>query len=207
MSKGAGYAPTSPASRVNWRWAAAAAALLAAGRRPSGQQHALRSLRVCHPAAYSYLGPAAIVEVTSAQATLKSTLVGVVGGTDPDTGDIYRGLDRFGRVKDLLWYNTGTATTVEEVQHGYDRAGNRLWRADPADLADRHDELYAYDGLHRLAGLQRGGLNAAKSGLTAETFGQCWSLDATGTRFDAALAVIQITEAGVAETCIGLAST
>jgi RHS repeat-associated protein len=133
-----------------------------------------------HLGDYSYLGLAAIVEVTSVEPGLKYTLVGIVGGNDPDTGDIYRGLDRFGRVKDLLWYNTGSLATVERVQHGYDRAGNRTWRAELADVLRLHDELYGYDGLDRLKTLDRGSLNGTETALTAKTFAQCWSLDPTG---------------------------
>jgi hypothetical protein len=145
-----------------------------------------------HLADYSYLGQANIIQVNEQQPSLLYTLVGVAGGNDPVTGDIYQGLDLFGRVKDLIWTNGGTgsssssssssgvANIVERIQHGYDRAGNRTYRADPADSLDQHDELYAYDGLERLVGLQRGGLNPAKTALTSETFAQCWGLDATG---------------------------
>jgi RHS repeat-associated protein len=129
---------------------------------------------------YSWLGLGAVVEVTSVQPNLKFTLVGTAGGIDPDTGDIYRGLDRFARIKDLLWFNTSTSATVERVQHGYDRAGNRLSRADLADTARLHDELYGYDGLDRITTLNRGTLNSTETGLTAETFAQCWTLDSTG---------------------------
>jgi RHS repeat-associated protein len=133
-----------------------------------------------HLADYSYLGQDSIVEVSEPQPTLLYTLVGTVGGNDPDTGDIYRGLDRFGRVKDLLWYNQTSAADVERVQHRYDRAGNRLWRLNPVDPGETHDELYSYDGLYRLKDLQRGTLNSTQTVITPETFAQCWGLDATG---------------------------
>ncbi len=111
-----------------------------------------------HLADYSNLGLKLIVEVSSPQPSLLYTLVGTAGGIDPETGDIYRGLDLFGRVKDLLWYNTSTTTDMERIQHGYDRAGNRLWRLDPVDPNETHDELYDYDGLYRIADMQRGTL-------------------------------------------------
>jgi len=148
-----------------------------------------------HLADYSYLGQASIVEVSEPQPSLKCTLVGVVGGNDPDTGDIYRGLDRFSRVKDLIWtsggsssssssssssFSSGSPNVVERIQHGYDRAGNRVWRAELADPADQHDEYYRHDGIHRLTDAQRGSLNAGKTGIAALTFEQCWNLDATG---------------------------
>jgi hypothetical protein len=34
---------------------------------------------------------------------MKWTLINPAGTNDPDTGDIYSGLDRFGRVKDNRW--------------------------------------------------------------------------------------------------------
>ena len=69
---------------------------------------------------YSYLGLGSFVEVDYTQPDIKYTLVGTAGGDELDTGDIYRGLDRFGHVKDLFWYDNA------------------------------YDELYAYDGLYRL---------------------------------------------------------
>ncbi len=91
-----------------------------------------------HLADYSYLGSArwrpcrpsirrspGTVEVDYTEPDIKYTLVGTAGGNDPDTGDIYRGLDRFGRVKDCYWYNYGTSTDVDRIKYGYDRNGNR----------------------------------------------------------------------------------
>jgi RHS repeat-associated protein len=69
---------------------------------------------------------------------------------------------------------------MERVQHGYDRIGNRLWRRNPVDSNNAHDELYSYDGLYRLKDMQRGTLNAAKTDISPETFKQCWGLDSTG---------------------------
>ena len=133
-----------------------------------------------HLADYSYLGLDKVVEVASSQASLKYTLVGTAGGIDPNTGDIYRGYDRFTRIKDLIWYNTATAHNLDEIQHGYDRAGNRLYRADPVDAQDQHDELYYYDGLYRIHDLTRGSLSAGKNSIINPAFSQCWSLDETG---------------------------
>ncbi|NQT41537.1 MAG: hypothetical protein HQ581_28870 [Planctomycetes bacterium] len=49
-------------------------------------------------------------------------------GDDPDTGDIYRGVDRFGRVKDSLWYDHGSSADADRIKYTHDRAGNRLTR-------------------------------------------------------------------------------
>ena len=60
-----------------------------------------------HLADYSYLGQQSFGETDYTQPDVKYTLVGTAGGDDPNTGDIYRGLDRFGHVKDSYWYVSG----------------------------------------------------------------------------------------------------
>ncbi|OAI41010.1 hypothetical protein AYO40_00590 [Planctomycetaceae bacterium SCGC AG-212-D15] len=145
-----------------------------------------------HLADYTYLGLGTIVQTYSQQPGLQSTLISLPGSNDPVTGDIYSGLDLFARVKDLIWTSnggsssssssssSGSANIVERIQHGYDRASNRLWRGELADQARQHDEVYTYDGIHRLKRMDRGTLNGGKTGVTGEQFAQCWSLDATG---------------------------
>ena len=129
---------------------------------------------------YSYLGLGAVIEQSSSEPQLRYSLIGTAGGDDPDTGDIYRGLDRFGRIKDLMWRDYGRSFDAERVKYGYDRASNLTWRENATDTTDTHDELYANDGLNRLNTMGRGGLNASKSALTTNTFGQCWALDPVG---------------------------
>ncbi|MCY2964772.1 MAG: hypothetical protein NT069_14230 [Planctomycetota bacterium] len=135
-------------------------------------------------AAYQYLGLGAFVEVDYTQPDVKYTLIDLSSTNDPDTGDIYSGLDRFSRVKDCRWYNYGTSTDAVRIKHGYDRAGNRLYREDPvaASYGKAFDELYAYDATNRLRDMQRGTLNGSKTAITGgtKTFEQCWTLDATG---------------------------
>ncbi|MBX9677780.1 MAG: hypothetical protein K2X38_03370 [Gemmataceae bacterium] len=133
-----------------------------------------------HLAIYSYLGLSTFIETEYAEPTTVCTLVGTTGGIDPDTGDIYRGFDRFGRVKDLVWNNYTTNTDLERVKHGYDRVGNRIWRMNPVDPNRKHDEYYWYDGIHRLKDMERGTLNGSNTAISSPTFAQCWSLDATG---------------------------
>ena len=48
-----------------------------------------------HLADYSYLGLSTFVEVDYTEPDIKYTLIGTAGGDDPDTGDMYRGFDRF----------------------------------------------------------------------------------------------------------------
>jgi RHS repeat-associated protein len=130
---------------------------------------------------YSFVGTGAYVVVDYTQPDVKYTLVDLSGTNDPDTGDIYSGWDRFGRVKDCRWYDYGHSTDVARLKYGYDRASDRLWRADlvAQSLGKNFDELYSYDGLHRLKDMQRGLLNGSNTGVTSENFAQCWSLDPT----------------------------
>ena len=123
---------------------------------------------------YQYLGASGFVNQASSQPGISWTLYGA--GTDPDTGDIYSGLDRFGRIDNCLWQK-GT-TTLAQLQYGYDRASNRTWRQD--GVLSGYDELYQYDGLQRLKDQKRGTLNSTHTAITSSTFQQQWGLDATG---------------------------
>ncbi len=57
-----------------------------------------------------------------------------------DGGDQYTGLDRFGRVVDQNWLNTGTAPATDRFQYGYDRDGNVLYKNNLVNSA--FSELY-----------------------------------------------------------------
>ena len=100
---------------------------------------------------------------------------------DPETGDIYAGLDRFGRIKDCRWYNTDADEDAVRLKYGYDRDSNRLWRQDDIarSLSQNFDELYTYDGLQRLKTFGRGTLNIGHSSLSDVQYQQCWDLDST----------------------------
>ncbi|WP_430454574.1 RHS repeat-associated core domain-containing protein [Rhodopirellula europaea] len=131
-------------------------------------------------AAYDYLGLGTFVEQNSTEADLRYTLVSPTLSTDPDTGDIYSGLDRFGRVKDARWRDVSASSDLSRIEYGYDRASNRIWRENPSDPNREHDWLYAYDGLDRLQSAQRGQLNGTHTAITSLDSAQCWTLDATG---------------------------
>jgi hypothetical protein len=137
---------------------------------------------VIHLTDSSYLGLGTPVIADYTQPDVMYTLVGTAGGNDPDTGDIYRGLDRFGRVKDAYWRDYGASADAARIQYGYDRAGNRTYRADPVAVANGapYEELYGYDAIQRLKTMDRGTLNGGHTGLTAQSFDQCWTLDPTG---------------------------
>jgi hypothetical protein len=112
-------------------------------------------------------------------------------GSDPNTG-----FDRFGRVIDLLWekYGSGGSSSssstsgapvnpeLVHLQYGYDLASNRTHRADlVAQSYDKDfDELYEYDGLHRLKKFHRGRLTNDNQTVISPTLQQGWCLDATG---------------------------
>ena len=134
-----------------------------------------------HLVDYSFVGLSQFVVVDYTEPDVKYTLVNLSGSNDPDTGDIYSGWDWFGRVKDCRWYDYGHSKDVARLQYGYDRVSDRLWRADlvAQSLEKDFDELYSYDGLHRLKNMQRGLLNGTNTAIANETFGQCWTLDST----------------------------
>jgi RHS repeat-associated protein len=135
-----------------------------------------------HLVDYSYLGLAAFVVTDYPEPETKYTLVGTVGGDDPDSGDIYRGLDRFGRIKDSYWYSYGSEEDVDRIKYGYDRVGNRRWRENVVATSDgaAFDELYQYDQLNRLNHMDRGFLNNLRTTMFSNNFSQCWTLDETG---------------------------
>ncbi len=97
------------------------------------------------------------------------------GGVNP-----YTGLDRFGRVIDLPWFDS--ESTLVRLNYGYDRASNRTFRKDlvAASHDKRFSELYEYDGVQRLKKFHRGELVDGDSVITAPTLQQGWQLDATG---------------------------
>lgn len=107
---------------------------------------------------YEYLGLGAVVSDICLETGVSYTLIDPTGGTDPDTGDIYGGLDRFSRIKDVRWRKSGS--DLSRVQYGYDRASNRTWRRNPSDSGNHYDWLYSYDGLHRLKHSDRGTLDS-----------------------------------------------
>ncbi len=135
-----------------------------------------------HLADYQYLGQGTFVECDHPEPEARWTLADLTGSNDPDTGDVYSGFDRFGRVKDNRWYDDGGSADVDRILYGYDRAGNRIWRENTVAraLSKEFDELYDNDLIHRLKDLQRGTLDTGHSALDSTTFAEYWSLDPTG---------------------------
>jgi RHS repeat-associated protein len=129
-------------------------------------------------AQYARLGLNQFVQADYPQPSLRYDLA-FGTGVDP-----YAGIDQFGRIVDLRWRNPSTGQDVERVQHGYDMAGNRLWRQGPvaAAMGVSADELYSYDGMSQLVSFARGQLTSDQTAIAAgsEAFAQAWSLDPTG---------------------------
>ncbi len=135
-----------------------------------------------HLVDYSYVGTGTFVIADDAEPDIKWTLADLSGANDPDTGDIYSGFDRFGRIKDNRWYDYGNSTDVDRIKYGYNRASTRTYRENTvADALGKHfDELYSNDAVQRLKDLERGTLNTGKAAITNKLFAECWSLDPTG---------------------------
>ena len=139
---------------------------------------------VTHLADYSYLGASSIIQLNEPQPAIQYTLIGIQPGNDPTTGDIYRGLDQFSRVKDLIWApiassssssspssssSSAAGTNLVRIQHGYTTArqigsGGKIWLPKPTPLG--FDELYGYDGLYRLKSANRGTLNSTQTAIS-----------------------------------------
>ncbi|MDF0653130.1 MAG: RHS repeat-associated core domain-containing protein [Nitrospira sp.] len=138
---------------------------------------------------YQYLGLGTTVRRSQASG-LRQTIWET--GATSDSGDVYNGFDRFGRVVNLLWETTG-GTDRAHFNYGYDRDGNRLYRTN--ELNHNCDELYhasgkttdtdRYDRLNQLTGSVRGTLSHSNSDGVLDTVSaaartQSWTFDGLG---------------------------
>jgi RHS repeat-associated protein len=121
---------------------------------------------------WSYFGLGSVAETQYDSGAINSQLA---------NGALYPGLDLFGRVVNLPWTQSTTGD-LAQFNYGYDQASNRTYRQDvKAESASASfDELYSYDGLHRLATTARGTLSSGDANITSPTLQQSWQLDATG---------------------------
>lgn len=88
--------------------------------RPMGQSHAIdRRARHGHAAHHRHCDRRPCRPLRRSRRSAGHFING--SGIDP-----YTGLDQFDRVADNRWFNTATNTDLDRIQHGYDRAGNRL---------------------------------------------------------------------------------
>lgn len=135
-------------------------------------------------ATYKYFGLGSIAKVSYPQPAVSMTLAQLVGGVAS-----YPGIDKFGRIVDLHWKkDSGGTPDRVRLQYGYDRASNRKFRKDmiARSIPEPFDELYKYDGVHRLTWFGRGTLDTGDASLSDTTQRQIWTLDQTGnwTQFD-----------------------
>jgi RHS repeat-associated protein len=137
---------------------------------------------------YSYLGLDTVAQESRPQTGVNLTYI--IAGGNPDGGDQYTGLDRFGRVDQQLWTN-GSTNTTDNFTYGYDTDSNALYRNDLVNAS--FGELYhasgagnGYDLLNRLTGFARGTLSASQQGggvldtVSSPTRTQGWTPDAQG---------------------------
>ncbi len=149
---------------------------------------------------YSYLGLSTIVQAAHPQTGINLTYIRQPGQTNilNDGGDIYTGLDRFGRVIDQNWWVVATGTSTDRFQYGYDPASNVLYKnnlVNPnmselyhANSSAPNDNGAAYDPLSRETAFARGILSASGNNpgaaaldtISAATQSQTWNMDALG---------------------------
>jgi RHS repeat-associated protein len=137
---------------------------------------------------YDYLGASTVVRVGHPQTGIDLTYEQKTGDGNAlmDGGGIYTGLDRFGRVLDQNYLNTGTAGgSTDRFQYGYDANSNVMFRKNLVSAAN--SELYhsngtnGYDSLNRLTNFQRGTLATGNTSISGSpTATRNWSLDAQG---------------------------
>ncbi len=108
---------------------------------------------------------------------ITATIVQQPGDAIGDGGDLYVGLDRFGRLIDSRWIATGTGQPSNRVHYAYDRASEKLSAnnlVNPAFSVLYHangaGEAVAYDNFGRMTATTRGTLSASGSnGATLDT--------------------------------------
>jgi RHS repeat-associated protein len=114
--------------------------------------------------AFSYLGLNTVVTRSHPQSGINQTYV--IPGGNPDGGDQYTSLDRFGRVVEEKWVNPNTNTVTDDFLYTYDRDGNRLTSSNALDSA--LSQQFTYDNLNQLGTFTQG------------SHTESWSLDAVG---------------------------
>jgi RHS repeat-associated protein len=127
---------------------------------------------------YLYLGLDTVVEMDHPESGVNLTYISTSSGTG-SAGDQYTGLDEFGRVIEQNWYDPTTSSSVVDLQYGYDKDGNVLYRQDNVNSA--MSELYGYDNLGQLTSFERGTLNSTDTAITGTpSVSESWGYDALG---------------------------
>jgi len=134
---------------------------------------------------YQYLGLGTVVQRIENEANIALTYIGSAGG---DGGDIYRGLDRFGRVIDQKWVENASGSTLDEYSYTYDADSNVLTKDNiVAENASNSsfDQTYTYDNLNQLTSAYNGTNNSqsytldALGNITGQTNGTSSSVTST----------------------------
>ena len=126
---------------------------------------------------YLYLGLDTVVEMDHPESGIDLTYISQTGGTG-SAGDQYTGIDQFGRVDEQNWYDPTTSSSVFDVQYGYDKDSNVLYRNDVFNTA--MSELYSYDSLGQITTFERGTLNSGHTAITSPSVSETWTYDALG---------------------------
>ncbi|SKA77159.1 RHS repeat-associated core domain-containing protein [Prosthecobacter debontii] len=118
-------------------------------------------------AEYQFVGSSMPVITTLHAAGIQRRWKKLAGAPDGDAGDPYTGYDRFGRLEQTLWRQTGGAeNTLVQVQWGYNRGSSKTWRKDLlAPAATSQDQAYSYDGLQQIKQRQQGLLNINRTAI------------------------------------------
>jgi RHS repeat-associated protein len=137
---------------------------------------------------YAYLGLGTVVKRTHPDGGDEIGLTYLTQGSEGngEAGDPYLGLDRFGRVIDQRWIDSGSVSTpLDRFQYGHDRNSNRLYRENLVN--DEFSELYhangaseGYDNLNQLTAFSRGEFTSGKHTIGSPEREQEWDLDAMG---------------------------
>jgi hypothetical protein len=75
--------------------------------------------------AYSYLGLSTMVRREMPEPEIELTYLKQSGEGNGEAGDQYAGLDRFGRIVDQRWKDSGSSSHIDRFQYGYDHDSNR----------------------------------------------------------------------------------
>jgi RHS repeat-associated protein len=124
----------------------------------------------------SYLGLGRLVERQYNYPYAHWTLVGTSGANQ----DNYLGLERFGRIQDLIVNNTFSGQNINEYYYTYNFNSQITVREDLVGNvlgSQEFDETYDYDNLGRIIDHKRGVYTGSMSSIR---WHECWTLDRSG---------------------------
>jgi RHS repeat-associated protein len=113
---------------------------------------------------YSRAGLGRFVKISYLQPGVELSMIRPGGGSMGDSGDLYDGYDRFGRVQEMRWQSSSTGTPIDALQWGYNEASNRTWKKNLV-AASGQDEAYGYDGLYQVIRDAVGTLNTNRTAI------------------------------------------